>query len=207
MSGDLDDATLAQIATGYLIERRFVTCYFDEGAKGFWNDIGNIVLADGITYQGTGKVGQISDIPATTDMSLPGVTVTLSGLDDTVIAAFFSYTWHLRKIVLRSFLFAPSMASVFASPLVTFTGLMTKATRTGGDKQKAALVITVDDAMRRSVISSIGIRSDGDQRLRLSTDSAFRGVGSVGRTVQYWGQPQPHNPVYPTITGLPTKKF
>ena len=109
-------------------------------------------------------------------------------------------------MVATSRLFAPSLRTVFASPLLKFSGLMDKATRSGGDGQPGALVITIEDPMRASTLNNVSIRSDGDQRQRLSTDTAFQYVASVGRTEQYWGTKQPHLKIG-SITGLPPKKF
>lgn len=207
MSGDLDDDTLAEIATGFLIERRFVTMMCDEGTIGFWNDVVPITMPDGVTYQGLGRLGVFSPIPSTLDFSISAVTTTLSGLDDTVIDDFLTMSWHLRPVVLRSWLFDQSLNTAFDSPLFEFWGLMDKATRTGGDKTPGSIVLSIEDASRRSTVTNLSIRSDGDQRMRLSTDGSFQGVASVGRADLYWGMRQPNrhsNPI--TIHGYPPMK-
>lgn len=186
MSGDFDEDTLAQIATGQLQPRNFVQVAFDEGTRGFWDDIDDIVI-DGVPYLGTGKISAISDIPGTIDLSADSVTATLSGLDPDVIGEFLSLSWHLRPVAVFCLLFDNGLRNTFASSLFDYSGIIDKATKSGGGGQSGNLVISIADALSRGAINSLGIRSNGDQRRRASNDGLFSRASFVGRQEVYWG--------------------
>jgi hypothetical protein len=207
MSGDFDDATAARIAAGFVTTRNIVKVACDEGPVAWWNDFGDVTLDDGVTYDGRGQLGPISDLSGNIDLSSLTLSVTVSNVGGLAAAQLLTRSWHLRPVTAACRLFDAPLRNVFASPLWKFSGLLDKATVSGGDGQQGVITLSLIDALGRGAVNTVSIRSDGDQRGRLSTDGLFKGVNSVGRREVYWGVRQPRfkHPAPNTVTSIASR--
>lgn len=185
----LSSATLAAIAAGAVRPRALVQVQLVEATYGFWNDAG-VLVTGGITYYGTGKLGSISAVAGVTNLGAPSITYTLSGLDPIVLQTFFTYTWHQRPIQLYLGLLDSSNTLV-DTPSLMASGRMDEAKLKGGKGKSAALQIAAEDVSRRLAWTNPSVRSDGDQRGRLSTDTFMQYVATTAEKQIYWGQKQP----------------
>lgn len=198
----LSSANLAALAAGRIVPRALALMQFDEGAYGFWNDNGDIVVS-GVTYHGTGALGTISALTETTNQSIPNFNLTLSGLDAEVLSDFFNYTWHQRAAQVYLALLDPASRLFVDAPTLMASGRMDKASIKGGAGQKSTLTISCEDVSRRLSWVNPTVRSDGDQRQRLSTDTFFQYVATTAQQQLYWGTKQPKPPhAIPSIMGI-----
>ncbi|MBL6853710.1 MAG: hypothetical protein ISS15_05325 [Alphaproteobacteria bacterium] len=188
----LSSATQTALAAGLLVVRALVNVYVDEGLFGFWNDLGTVSIG-GVTYYGTGKLGEISKVDGVTNLSIPNFTVTLNGLDTDVLNDFFTYTWHQRPIQVLLALLDASR-NLVDTPVVMASGRMDKAAIRGGGKQQSSLQLSCEDVSRRLSWVNPAVRSDADQRQRLSTDTFFSQVATTIEQQMYWGVKQPKPP-------------
>jgi len=185
-----DAGTLAAIATGRLVRRKFVLAEFSEGSIGWWNDAGTVTV-NGIVYRGDCVIGEVSGISGESDLSMANVTAKLSASDAAILGAFEHYTWHFRPMTVQCLLFDPSMHTIYPTPWWRYRGLMEKVTHPQSTSEGATINVKIADLLSRGLRSPAAFRTDGDQRMRLSTDSAFRYVSTVDRTVDVvWGQRQ-----------------
>lgn len=191
-------AILDALAAGQLVLRALVQLQLLEETYGFWNDIGNITV-DGIEYIGTGTLASISVLPSTTALSIPNFTLTLSGLDPTVLATFFDYTWHQRPVLIYLAVLDPQTMNFVDDPVLISSGRMDKAELKGADGDQATLEISCEDISRRLTWVNPAVRSNGDQLRRSATDTFLQYVATTAQQQLFWGQKQPA-PKYAVIS-------
>lgn|GEM_PF-1800564 len=186
-----DSSTLAAIQSGRLIARKFVYAEFQEGTLGWWNDAGDITV-NGIDYAGDCAIGPISGLAGLSDLSMASVSVSLSMVDPQLRDAFAIRTWHLRPMTIQILLFDPTMRTAYATPLQRYRAMMDKVSYPQSTSDKAEITVKLADFLSRGLRSPAAFRTDGDQRMRLATDSSFRYVSTVDRPVDVvWGTRQP----------------
>lgn len=116
-SGMISAITAQQLSPFFLIEADF-----DSGALNLWTGIGDLSYG-GKTYTGTGEILNLSATKETKNIEATGVTVTLSGLDTSIIALAMNEPYQDRPA--RFYLGAlDSAGAVIASPLLVFEGRM-----------------------------------------------------------------------------------
>lgn len=71
----------------------------DSGDIRFWNGLGDVTI-DGSTFNGVGSVMAISAIEETNEIAARGATITLSGLDSSVISAALSENYQNRTVTI-----------------------------------------------------------------------------------------------------------
>lgn len=181
---------LAALGQGELVLRALVKLQLVEGDFGFWNDIGNVVI-DGVTYVGTGSLASISTLPGTTTGSIPNWTLTLSGLDEDVLATFFTYTWHQQPVQVYLGCLDPQTMAFVDAPVLFASGRLDSASIKGGADSQATLTINCEDISRRLTWPNPAVRSNGDQLGRSATDTFFQYVATTAQQQLYWGEKQP----------------
>lgn len=80
-----------------------VELLFDSGPLRIWSGVGNKVIS-GNTYTGTGSLLGVSSVDETDDLSAQGVTVSLSGIDSTLVSVALQEPYQNRvgKVYLGS---------------------------------------------------------------------------------------------------------
>lgn len=192
-------AILNALSQGELVLRALVQLQLVEETYGFWNDVGNVVV-DGVEYIGTGTLGSISALPSTTALSIPNFTLTLSGLDPTVLSTFFDYTWHQQPVQLYLGVLNPQTMAFVDDIVLIASGRMDKADIKGAEGDQATLEISCEDISRKLTWKNPAVRSHGDQLRRNSTDTFFQYVANAAFQQLFWGQKQtkPHGAVWST---------
>lgn len=84
MPRNIDPSVMAQLQTGSYQPAFFVMLTFATTAEYFWTGSGNI-LFNGITWQGIGTLLGISNLEDSASVEPRGITVTLSGIDATLL--------------------------------------------------------------------------------------------------------------------------
>jgi len=100
---------------------------FADNTYHLWCGVGTLIVG-GVTYAGVGTLGKVSTISEGTNVEAKGVTLTLSGIDPTLLAESMNeINLATRAKVYLAFLnpLATSTSSlVIDSPLCIFTGIM-----------------------------------------------------------------------------------
>lgn len=97
MSRTLPEALATEFGSTELKPFQAVEIHFSDGILRFWTGYGEIT-ADGQTWDGAGHVLGISEATEAADLSAEGMTVTLSGLDDSVLSAILNENYKLRPL-------------------------------------------------------------------------------------------------------------
>ncbi len=186
----LSDQVRAALDSGNVVIRWFWHGTFGSGTKGFWNDADDVQLGD-IPYFGGGGMVSISTVAGVDDLSIPGLTVTLSSNKDEAFSGIFADIWHQKPCVLGLGLFSSETRNLLDDPDPAFRGYMDSAKRTGGAGNPAKLTIQCEDASMRSKRQFFTVRSDAGQRARLSTDTFHSRLAVASQKTVYWNQPTP----------------
>jgi hypothetical protein len=193
---NLPTALRDALASGAFIPRFFVKGEISGEYIGFWNDVGEVEVDD-VPYEGSGALVGISRAGGgVSDMSVPGLTVTLSGIARDVLATFFGETWHQKPMALDIGFLSPDTRELLAPLDRAFSGFMDAAKRKGGAKKKATLEISCEDASWRLTRSFADVRSDANQRDRDPTDTFMKRLAVAARSTVYYNQPSPNTKAY-----------
>lgn len=186
----LSAAWMTALQQSSLIPRLFFNCNLASGIYGFWND-GPPVALNGVTYYGSGALGSVQSISGVSDMSVPGLTCSLSGIDAEALSTFFNETWHQRAGQVSIGLLDPATRNLVDTPDLAFDGFMDNAELDGGAGNQATLTITLEDASRLATRTFANVRSDADQRERDPDDTFFQYDAVAAQRPVYWNQPTP----------------
>src|SRR5690242_9862987 len=107
------------VASNRLMRRDFLWVDSDP-AVGFWSDVGNVTV-DGKLYLGAGLAGSAA-LTRMSDLSIPSLTLTLSGVSDAVLSAVRGETLDQIPITLSIGLFDPESHDIIGPLIQVFTG-------------------------------------------------------------------------------------
>lgn len=97
MSRTLPAALATEFGNTELKPFQAVEIHFSDGVLYFWTGYGTLT-ADSKTWDGIGHVLGISEATESSDLSAEGITVTLSGLDSSVLSAILNEKYKLRPL-------------------------------------------------------------------------------------------------------------
>jgi hypothetical protein len=89
MARDLDVTYAAGLAAGTIMPIRLVMLTFKTATKYVWSGVGSLVW-NGNTFVGVGSLGQVGTIIESTGVEANGTTVSLSGIDPSLLAECLS---------------------------------------------------------------------------------------------------------------------
>ena len=157
-----------------------------------WDDI-YTRQHDGVDYIGGAGVFHIAPLPSSGDMTIQGVDVTFSGLDQRVITGMEKAEYHQRPIFIRLVFLHPETSQLVAVHN-WFDGIIDTATRTDQAGGTSVLTFHCESMSRELDRSGRRVRSDADQREIDPTDKFFQHTGAAIETPFYWGRSGPSRP-------------
>ena len=89
----------------------------------YMTDAWTTIVWDGKTYLALGNFIGFSDIEESSDLQVAGITVQLSGVNQTMISAVLAENYIDRQVIIRKGFFDANMA-VIADPVIIFDGRM-----------------------------------------------------------------------------------
>lgn len=136
----------------------------------FWSGLGNLSL-DGNTYTGAGQLLGISELRESSDIASYGATVTLSGIDNSLLSLALDEPYQGRRAVVKFGVI--SGGTKYAS--VVFTGEMDQMNIQMGPETST---ISLDVESRMVDLGRARLRryTDADQKVRFPEDDAFEFV-------------------------------
>lgn len=165
---------------------------------GLWTGLGPITVPviDGTTgqtvnreYVGSGPLIGIGAVPLTNDMTVQTLTVTSSAIADAVQTDLRTYDADQAPVEIHRGLFDPSSRNLVDAAICRFVGFVDKieitTAKEGSDSQA---VMTLVSHSRETTRMNPAVRSDADQKLRLSTDTGCKYTAVGGDWIVFWGQ-------------------
>ena len=160
---------------------------FESGSTNLWTGVGDISFEAGSgseTFTGAGDLAQVSAVEEKSDLASSGVTLTLSGINSSLISLVLSENYQGRNATL--YLGLLSSGSVIADPYILFKGFMD--TMNINDTGETAL-IEVKAENRLIALQKAKIRryTNEDQKLIDPTDEGFSFINDLQDKTITWG--------------------
>lgn len=197
---DLSVAQLSALAGRHLKRRLFIWVVARDlitglpDPIGFWDDVGNVTVGSR-TYIGSGSVVKVDTIHATSDFTIPALTVTMSGLSPTVVAVVRGEVVSQASIEVSLGLFDVDTNSLVDSTLYTmFTGVIdTVEIQTPEAGGFCNVIFTCESISRALTIKSTATRSPPSSKERSSTDLFYDYTGAQRERTVYFGRRDPNS--------------
>lgn len=177
--------------------RHFIYCWArdpitgDPSPAGFWNDVGTVTM-DGRVYEGSGSVVTIGTLSARSDLTIPGLALTMSGVSAAAIAMVRGKSIGQAPIEVSLGIFDVASHSIIGPLVRRFVGRIdTVSTVTPPAGGKATITFNCESASRALTIKRTGTRSSATQRERSLTDAFYDyTAGQSGQKI-YFGKRGP----------------
>ena len=178
------------IVTGKTIRPAFfVELQWPSGTARFWSGVGPIVVGDD-TYTGTGDFGSVSSMKDSSDGSINGMTLTLSGVPSDLVSTVLAENYQYRIANVSLGLLDNSGALAFP-PRAIFSGRMNVATDTD-DGTSATITLSIEPRMIIIQRASNRRYTNEDQKAEYPFDTGLEYVAAVNsQAVDNWGVPIP----------------
>lgn len=196
---NLTAGQLAALALPYAKRRTFI---WIEGRDpitglpdpaGFWDDIGNVTV-DSRTYVGSGSVVSISSISARSDLSIPGITITLTGISTAANNLVRDTSLSQAPVEISYGIFDVSTRALLPPLFPLFIGQIDKVDintpEAGGSNN---IVLTCESASRALTIKRTGTRSQETQVTRNAADRFMAYTNAIRDQTIYFGRRDPNN--------------
>ena len=186
---NLDGATLAALDSGRYAVRALALFDLPSGRFGIFDDQYDLSWG-GDTYVGAAGRFTMSIPPGASDMSIRGLTITMSALDTTALNWVQSQEYHQRPMFAALAFIATETPQIVAVRR-WFTGFIDQALWQERIDGQARLIVKCESHSRELDRSGARTRSDADQRALDPDDGFFKHtVGAIATDVT-WGQNPP----------------
>ena len=158
---------------------------FSGGAFVTWTGYGNITF-DSTTFVGSGEVLNISEISESGAVQANGITVTLNGLDSSLISAALqdNYQGRAATVYLGTL---TSAGAVVADPYKVFIGRMDTMS-IADDGERATIVISCENRLISLNRNKVRRYTSEDQKSEFSGDKGLEFVSSLQEKSIRWGR-------------------
>lgn len=193
----LSSQQLTALAQRRVMRRTFIWCEArdpdtgDPAAAGFWDDVGNVEL-DGKLYYGSGNVISIGTLSAKGDLTIPNLTVTLSGIAPETAALIRGESVGQAPITVSIGIFDVDARALIPPLIPRFRGVVDAVEIVTPEAGGAgAIVLSCESISRALTIRGTGTRSSATQALRDPSDRFYEYTAGQREQTLYFGQPTP----------------
>ena len=184
MSRNISAPMLAPLITNYVRPIFMAVLVFRSTTQYVWTGADNLVY-EGNTYLGVGSLGKIGDITEGTEVKAYGTTISLSGINPTLLAESMTDI-QVGAPATIYFALVDGNSNIYGTPYPLFAGTVDKPT-----VQIAPNTLTISLALetRMSNLQRAGQRryTAADQDLYYPDDSAFDWVEILNDQALIWG--------------------
>lgn len=184
MPRPMSSTMLAALQSSSLQPAIFVEAYFATGPIRVWTGFGTISF-NSHSWQGIGTLGSISVIEDGATVEAKGITISLSGIDPTLLADVLSEFQLGAAVTIYLGMF--SSGSLISSPLVAWAGRMDQPTIDVA-AESAIISINCESRLLDMNISVFRRYTNEDQQIDHPGDRGFEFVPSLSERIVYWGR-------------------
>ena len=170
-SGMIAEITAKNIRPFFLLEGRF-----DSGDLNLWTGIGALEYG-GKTYHGVGSILTVEPIVETTNIEATGLSLTLSGLDNSIIAIAINENYQNRPAYIYMGAFDENW-QVITEPYLVFEGRMDVMPIEKSD-DTTTVTMQLENIMVDLTKATILNYTPEDQKLFFPNDTGFDRVTSL----------------------------
>lgn len=185
------------LAKQHVMRRLFVWCDalglngVTPAPAGFWDDVGTVTVGSRI-YVGSGTLISVASLSAVGDMTIPALSITISGLSAETAVLVRGSTVGQRPIELSVGIFDVVTRALIGNLIPRFVGkvddIEIRTPEAGG---ASTIVLTCESTSRALTISRTETRSDASQRQRDPNDQFYRYTNMQATKPIYFGKSAP----------------
>jgi len=162
-----------------------VTCAFDSGDLNLWNGIGTLTVGS-VDYVGAGTLLNIGEIAESSELQANGITVTLSGITDPLLAKARDEDYQGRELTVK--LGAMDAANaVITSPVTVFSGFMDTMV-INDSSETATIQVSVENRLIEFERTRIRRYTAEDQKIDYPNDKGLEFVAEMAEKEIVWGR-------------------
>ena len=162
-----------------------VQCAFDSGDLNLWNGIGDLTV-NSVDYVGAGTLLSIGEIAESSELQANGISVTLSGITDPLLAKARDEDYQGRELkVLLGAMDASN--GVISNPVVVFSGFMDTMV-INDSSETATIVVTVENRLIEFERTRIRRYTAEDQKIDYPNDKGLEFVTEIAEKEIVWGR-------------------
>lgn len=167
----------------------FVECEFDSGDINLWNGVGSLTY-NGKNYIGAGNLLAVEPVSESTDLRANGTSVTLSGLNNTLVGLAKDEDYQGRALTVKLGAMDENN-DVIADPVIMFSGFMDTMMLTESG-ESSTITIDVENKLIQMDRARVRRFTDNDQRIDYPNDDGFSFVTKIQDREINWGVPFPN---------------
>ena len=162
-----------------------VQCAFDSGNLNLWNGVGNLTVSS-VDYVGAGTLLNIGQIAETSELQANGITVTLSGITDPLLAKARDEDYQGRELkVLLGAMDASN--GVISTPVNVFSGFMDTMV-INDSSETATIQIAVENRLIEFERTRVRRYTAEDQLIDFPNDKGLEFVADMAEKEIVWGR-------------------
>lgn len=157
---------------------------FDSGFTRLWTGYGNIT-ANGVEWFGAGQLLGIGDSKESTDLTAEGLTVTLSGLDQTLVALALAENYRGRPA--KVYIGALASGAPVSDLYQVFSGRMDTMTiqETG---ETSTIVLNIENVLVDLQRPRLRLYTNEEQLKRYAGDKSLEQIANLQDRQILWGK-------------------
>ena len=185
MSRSLTSAMQSAVTADLVRPIILVQCAFDSGNLNLWNGVGNLTVSS-VDYVGAGTLLNIGQIAETSELQANGITVTLSGITDPLLAKARDEDYQGRELkVLLGAMDASN--GVISTPVNVFSGFMDTMV-INDSSETATIQIAVENRLIGFERTRVRRYTAEDQLIDFPNDKGLEFVADMAEKEIVWGR-------------------
>lgn len=185
MSRSLTSAMQSAVTADLVRPIILVQCAFDSGNLNLWNGVGNLTVSS-VDYVGAGTLLAIGEITETSELQANGITVTLSGITDPLLAKARDEDYQGRELkVLLGAMDASN--GVISTPVNVFSGFMDTMV-INDSSETATIQIAVENRLIGFERTRVRRYTSEDQLIDFPNDKGLEFVADMAEKEIVWGR-------------------
>ena len=185
MSRSLTSAMQSAVTADLVRPIILVQCAFDSGNLNLWNGVGNLTVSS-VDYVGAGTLLAIGEIAETSELQANGITVTLSGITDPLLAKARDEDYQGRELkVLLGAMDASN--GVISTPVNVFSGFMDTMV-INDSSETATIQIAVENRLIGFERTRVRRYTAEDQLIDFPNDKGLEFVAEMAEKEIVWGR-------------------
>lgn len=185
MSRSLTSAMQSAVTADLVRPIILVQCAFDSGNLNLWNGVGNLTVSS-VDYVGAGTLLAIGEIAETSELQANGITVTLSGITDPLLAKARDEDYQGRELkVLLGAMDASN--GVISTPVNVFSGFMDTMV-INDSSETATIQIAVENRLIGFERTRVRRYTAEDQLIDFPNDKGLEFVADMAEKEIVWGR-------------------
>lgn len=193
----LTTAQQEALARGHVKRRLFIWAEArdpdtgDPDPIGFWDDL-HAVAYNGRTYHGSGTVISVGQVSARGDLTIPAITVTLSGIAASAVALVRGEAIAQAPIRVDIGIWDVDANQLIPPLLPYFVGYIDDCKiTTPEDGGTATIELPCESTSRALTVERTDTRSDASCKVLNAADAFYEYTGLAADTPVYFGRPAP----------------